>query len=80
MRLTISTFGPVDIESHLKNTLTCLVCLPAVHMNVSQENHISYKCLRYVLMCQSGNDKNQNGHLLCLASANFIASIIHVFY
>ncbi len=65
-RLTMATFGPVDIETPLKNTLTCFVCLPAMYINVSQENPVifvfffwPYKCLQCVLMCQSGNDMNE---------------------
>lgn len=64
--LTMATFGPVDVETHLKHTLAILICLLTMHINISQENPVifcllfwPYKCLQHVLMCQSGNDMNE---------------------
>lgn len=40
-----------------------------------------YKCLQRVLMCQSGNYTNETKWpILSFANANFLASIINVFY
>lgn len=84
-RLTMATFGPVSVETALKHTLTCFVCLP-------------YKCItgescHFCLLSGLTNVYNvcwcvkvemtwmkQNGRLLCLASANFLDIIIIVFY
>lgn len=86
-RLTMATFGHVDVETPLKHSH--LFCLSASRV---------YKCItgescHFCLFSGLTNVYNvcwcvkvemtwmkQNGHLLCLASANFLASIIHVFY
>lgn len=40
--LTMDAFGPVDVETLLKHTLTCLVCLLTMYINISPENPVIF--------------------------------------